>query len=603
MVGNTVKILTGAIFIGAIAVSAQTPDSPYLYGIHWYGNTDGIAIGELTDVETMTGGKGIWVLDIALTDESTANPWDLVWTPGNKTVPGYRVGHAQKVVSGKGHSLIYRLQPGWGRNVPHSSDPYTLANYAGDCKSAASLLANWCHVWVIGNEVNLTDENYRWSGSGYTQTWTPTPADYAATYVACRDKIHEVTPNTIPANQVVLMQPPSPGVAAGVRFMDSNEFLLRQIEAVADKAKIDGFCLHAYAGGGDELREDFFDALREQLMVIDAAGLANRPVYIGEWNHVMPNPTEVANGARFLHTTLAALYAWNTSSGGQWPGQPNHNVVAATWFVYPAGFGWDDYSLQAKKTSGGTYDTDPWKAFQYACGFAYPRGLDGNGAIVPQSSVWWQDDFNGSTLDQTAPLPDWKAEPANGGNVALNGAGQLRLYGSTSYAIGSIRTAGYAYADFALEADIQFVNAARIANDEANFDLRWREGSRGYSLTFYSSNSTVRPGSVYLRRTNNWSETLASATVLGGISSGDAFRVFVRASGSTHEIKIVRIPSQTVVVNWTGPNAISDSGQKVGWIRMMTYNLREVQVDRVILAGPNWAGSGAQVGDWESFSQ
>ncbi len=587
----------------ALFATAQTQDSPYLYGIHWYGNTDSIVPGQLTDVETMTGGKGIWVLDIALTDEATANSWDLVWTPGNKALPGYRVSHAEKVVYGKGHSLIYRLQPGWGRNVPHSSDPYTLSDFASDCKVAATLLSNWCHVWVIGNEVNLTDENHRWSGSSYSVPWQPTPAEYAAAYIACRDKIHEVVPNTNPASQVVLMQPPSPGVADGaVRFMDSNEFLLRQIEAVGDKSKIDGFCFHAYAGGGDELREDFFDSLREQLMVIDQVGLGNRPVYIGEWNHYMPNPTETQNGARFLHTTLAALHLWNTGSGGEWPGLSNHNVVTATWFVYPAGFGWDDYSLQAKKT-GGLPDTDPWAAFQYACSYGYPRGAVGGGPIVPQSTLWWEDDFSGSTLDQTSPLPDWKAESINGGSVSLTGSGQLRLYGNTAYAGGSISTKGYAYLDFALETDLQFVNATRIANDEANFDLRWREGSRGYSLTFYSSHSTVRPGSVYLRRTNNWGETIASAAIPGGISSGDIFRIFVRSSGSTHEVKVWRLPSQTLVLDWSGPNAIADSGQKVGWLRLMTYNLREVQVDRFAIGGPNWTGSSAAVSEWRSFEK
>ncbi len=592
-------------FIGILlggGLSAQTPDSPYLYGIHWYGNTDGISVGQLTDVEDMSGGKGIWVLDIALTDESTANPWDLAWTPGNKSQPGYRVGHAEKVVSGKGHSLIYRLQPGWGRNVPHSADPYTVSDYAADCKAVASLLANWCHVWVIGNEVNLTEENYRWSGSGYTVTWQPTPADYAAVYLACREKIHEVTPNTLPANQLVLMQPPSPGIAEGIRFMDSNEFLARQIEAISDKSKIDGFCLHAYAGGEEELREDFFDSVREQLMIIDAYGLEDRPVYIGEWNHHMTDASETQKAARFLHTTLAALHAWNTGVGSQWPGLSNHNIVAAAWFVYPAGFGWDDYSLQAKK-SGGTPDTDPWKAFQYACGFSYPRGLSGGGPTIPLTLEWWFDDFNGTGLDQSSPAPDWKAETANGGNVALSGTGKLRLFGTTNYAIGSVRTKGYAYTDFAFETEFLFANASRNANDEANFDIRWREGSRGYSLTFYSSNSTVRPGSVYLRRTNNWGETLASATIPGGISTGDSFRVFVRADGSQQEIKVWRLPANSLVVDWSGPTAVTDSGQRVGQIRLMTYNLREVQVERFAIGGPNWIGSSSTVEDWMKYER
>jgi|GEM_PF-505346 len=586
------------VLCASVAIS-QTMDSPYLYGIHWYANTDGIAIGQSTDVEDMTAGRGIWVLDIALTDENANNWWDLLWQPGNKTVPGYRAQHAQKIVTGKGHSLIYRLQPGWGRNVPHASDPYTLANYAADCKAAAALLSNLCHVWIIGNEVNLSDENHRWSGSAYTTVWQPTPAEYAATYLACRDRIHEVTPATNPAVQLVLMQPPSPGIADGTtRFMDSTEFLARQIEAVPDKSKIDGFCLHTYAGGGEELREDFFDSLRAQLMIIDSFGLHDRPVFIGEWNHYMPNSTETQRGARFLHTTLTALHTWNTSSGGEWPGLPNHNIVAATWFVYPAGVGWDNYSLAAKKSPTGTQDTDPWHAFQYACGFNYPRGLWGGGAQVPPLSFWWVDEFNGSSIDQSAPLPDWKVESVNGGSASLTGNGQLRLAGTSSYQGGSVRTAGYAYTDFSLEADIQFTNASRIATDEANFDLRFREGSKGYSLTFYSSNSTVRPGQVFLRRTNNWSETLASGTIAGGISTGDAFKVRVIADGSKIEVKIWRLPEKSLVLDWSGTSAINDTGQRAGEIRLVSYNIREVQVERVALGGVGWTGYSSAADDW-----
>jgi hypothetical protein len=556
----------------------------------------------MTDVETMTGNRGIWVLENVMTDEAQANVWDLAWVPGSKTTPGYKVSHANKVVSGKGHSLVHRVQPNWSRNVPHSSDPYTLTSYGADCQALANIMKDWCHVWIIGNEVNIDGENLRWGGSSYNTQWQPTPAQYAAAYVECRDKIHLVTPTTNPNTQLVLMQPVSPGnIISGVRYMDGNEFLWRQIEAVTDKSKIDGFCLHAYAGGGDFLREDFMDSLREQLMIIDSWGLGDRPVFVGEWDHHMPNSTEVQNGARFLHRALASLNAWNTGTGGEWPGLSNHNIVSAAWFVYPGGVGWDAFSLFANKNASGTEEIDPWHAFQYACGFNYAKGANGGGPAVPPSAFWWGDTFDGSSLDQAAPLPDWKVENINGGSTVLSGTGEVRLVAAGNYQGGSIRTAGYAYDNFRLETDIVFTDAGRRASDEANFDLRIREGSLGYSLTFYSSGSTVRTNQVYLRRTNNWGETLKSQAISGGINSGDSFRVSVVASGATITYRVTRNPSGPVVLDWTGANMVTDAGQKTGTIRMASYNLREACIADFKLGGPLWNGAAAQVADWSIY--
>ena len=287
------------LFLSLVILSslafAQTADSPYLCGIHWYANTDSISPGDRTDVEDMSGDKGVWVLEITHVDASVAPAWDQ---------PSYHAGHALKVTQGKGHSMIYRIQPYWGRNVPHSSDPYTLVNYSDDCKSAANTLKDYCHIWQIGNEVNINGENYRWDGSGYNVTWEPTPAQYADTYIACRDKIHEITPNTSPAEQIVLMQPVSHGqIIPGVRYMDGNEFLWGQIKAISDQSKIDGFALHGYAepGGTNYGLDGFWDSIREQLMIIDWFGLGERPIFITEWNKHMPDQANAEIGARFLH--------------------------------------------------------------------------------------------------------------------------------------------------------------------------------------------------------------------------------------------------------------------------------------------------------------
>lgn len=570
----------GCLFLlTATAVVAITNDSPWLYGIHWYGDRWG------TDVESMSGGKGIWVLEITHVDDSQSQPWDK---------PSYYVGHCQQVTS-KGHSVIFRVQPYWSRNVPHPSDPYTLEQYANDCKAAAETLKDYCHIWQIGNEVNIKDENLRWGGSSYNIPWEPTPEQYAQTYIACRDKIHEVTPNTNPAQQIVLMQPVSPGnVISGVRYMDGNEFLWRQIEAVTDKNKIDGFALHGYAepGGTNYGVDGFWDSIREQLMIIDQWGLGNRPIYITEWNKHMPDDPNARIGAKFLHRALTLINNWNNGSGGEWPGLPNHKIVAATWFVYPQGLGWDEYSLRYWKSITPTdYENNPWYSFNYACSLNYQKGASGGGPNVPDNAMWWQDTFDGASLDTNPPLPDWKAETTGGGSVVMSGDGSVRLLGNnTANGGGGIRTAGYVYGNFHLEAHITITNAARAHTSvgEANFDLRFREGSKGYSLTFFTSSSTVNTNRIILRRTNEWTQ-IGSYNVLvpNGINSGDSFQIAVKANGSNIGIRVYKNNSRTPVVNWT----VTDSGQKVGWIRLMTYNLNEARVNDFKLGGVNWNGT------------
>ena len=70
-------------------------DSPWLYGIHWYGNA------EQDDVEAMTGGKGIWCLE-------TVNLYEDTW---------WQLGGQEKQFlreAAKGHSIVIRIQPKWG---------------------------------------------------------------------------------------------------------------------------------------------------------------------------------------------------------------------------------------------------------------------------------------------------------------------------------------------------------------------------------------------------------------------------------------------------------------------------------------------------------
>lgn len=630
------SVLGAAAFV-ALATASSAADAPYLYGLHWYGNPDFSQIATVRprgDAEQMLGDRPAWMLEINHIDDNSpagqANAWDRPdyynWYGSNGGADGY--GHAVAVGSGtpKGHSLILRLQPNWGRNVPFSDgpgglpdDPYTTALFAEDARSAANWYRNYCRIWQIGNEVNLTGpagENMRWNGSNaYDIPWTPTPEQYAAVYIPVRDRIHEITPNTIPARQVVLMQPVSPGNAVGDRYMDGNEFLWRQIRAVPTPAKIDGFALHAYAepGGSNFGVDGFMDAIREQLMIIAELGLNDRPVFITEFNKHMPTPADAAIGARFVQGAYAAMHQWNTGVGGMLPGMPNHQIVGACWFVFRNDPGiWKDYSIQYQKLLiGGTNpQTNPWYGFQAAAAQGYPAGSFAGGSVQPsRTALWWQDDFAGPNLDTTPGLPHWRIDSeGSAGAVSMTGAGQARLRGSGNFDQARIRTTGYVFGNFRAEANLVVTDAARsgTATTEANFDLRIREGSQGYTLSFFTTGtdpSDPRRNKVVLRRKAVWTGIGDfEATIPGGINSGDAFQVVVVADGPAlryriHKTAGVGANRTDPVVDWVVGNA----EYNVGWISVGTYNLRELQVDRVAVGGPDWQGGTVAPGDWMIF--
>lgn len=608
-----------ALLLAALAPAGAQADSPWLYGIHWASSPVD------DDLETMTGGKPVWVVDQALLDSTATvaapNEWETPWVTHPRV---YKTAEAAKPpyfrsITDRGHSIICRLGPQWGVSSPYPGDPYTVALYAEDCKAAANLMKN-VRVWQIGNEGNLKLEQKRWNAAtqSYSLDWpdedlAQAPELYAATYVACRDKIHEVTPATTPATQIVLMMPMSPGKANAEhgRFMDSNEFLARMIAAVTDKSKIDGFALHSYAqpGGSSFGADSFMDDLRQQLMIIDQAGLGDRPVFITEFNKHMPNATEAQIGARFCTTAFEMLNAWNTGESQVWPGRPNHPIRGAAWFVYRGGAGWDDYSLRHWKDQiGSTLPTEnPWYAFQSAAAENYAAGT-GSGPGLTTSNEWWRDDFNGATLDQTAPLPFWLSETGEpGAQVSMTGSGAVRLSGGTSnYGNASIRTPDtFPFTDFKVVAEVTFTDAGRNAEAEANFDLRLREGDgTGYSLTFYSSQSAgphaSLAGQVHLRKTGVWS-VYRSASIPGGINTGDRFRIEAVCQGSDLSFRVTRLSNDTVVLDWTGSNKFTNTERRLGNVRLMVYNMREAQVDSFVMGGPEASLLPTAATGWKQF--
>lgn len=637
------------VLCGSSAVGQYTYyETTHLTGLHFYANQEAGGIQSApvyTDVERLlgdTGGpegsqnfagdRGGWLIDVAVTDieDSNAPFWQWAWQGGafgatNKTLPGYVAFALRRATEGgKNHSGIVRLHPAYGRNVPHASDPYTLANYASDAKAVATVMKDTARYYVIGNEVNIRGEDHRYTSGGpgentrsYATEWYATPEQYADVYMAVRDQLHTVSPLGSAGMPVALMQPVSPGMADAYKHMDGYDFLWRQIKQVnaTDPSKIDGFAIHSYAprGGPDYGNREFFNTIREQLCIIGQLGHGNKPVFLTEFNMDMwlnPGDTTVTvqtEASNFIKRAYQTMNAWNQGTGGLIPALGNINIVGTNWFVYP-GSGvdqtqdtWNRMSLLfwKDKVPAPNDTNNSWYAFNYVANQHYARGAYGTpsgGYAWPAASIWWRDDFDGTSLDQTANLPHWNVGTGDSGSVTVSGgAAQFRGNG-TQFGNAFIETEGYVFGDFALQTKLIFANAARSnsgSSPEANFDIRVRtrglNQAAGYSMTFFSSDSLVSPGKIVLRRTGVWTPVGYEATV--GIATGDTFDVRIIANGNTVVFRAYKNG------NYATPaaefNVAEASGPIVGRVAMGSYAISQVNVDGVVMGGPAWNFSGS----------
>lgn len=601
-----IAIIAPMLFAAGLA-SGATPlaDAPHLYGIHWYGDASPLnsaAAGE-TDAERMAAGSKLWVLEINHLDNFTrdpdpaangiqATPWDRPEWYANLGLGG---GHNDRVTA-KGHSLIYRIQPNWGRNVPYfeapgspNNDPFTLELYAAQARNAAWWHRRHARFWQVGNEVNIGEtENRRWNPATgrYDIHWKPSPAQYAETYLAVRDAIHEITPEMAVPRQVVLMQPCSPGEiplpGEGERYIDGNEFLWRQIAAVPgdQRHRIDGFALHAYAepGGPNDGLDGFMDTIREQLMIIDEHGLHDRPVLITEFNKHMPSREDAAIAARFVQKSYEALNEWNTGTGGAWPGQPNHEIVAATWFSFPReddGI-WKDYSIVTQGLLSGSDDPNinPFRGFQAVAAKGLPHGsLQGDGAIVDHAALWWSDDFN--RIDTEPSLPDWRSR-MKGSAAATAVGGSALLTAADEGAEAALVTEGYCYGN--LTTLITFRLAPDLpAGRHLQFVLR--EGSSGYAFTI--AGTAEGPMASLRRRKDN---TILSQQSLpqGTIAT---FRLWYRADDATITARLYRDDDREPIIAFQ----VNDDHLVAGRIAIRS-TLPEARIDHIAVGGRDWPG-------------
>ena len=359
---NPQRRLAGALAVLAFGMvpTATFAASDYIYGIHWYGDHN------VTEVEEMTGGKGIWVLEIILTEDT--GQWSLA-----QQMPKF-----QAIVA-RGHTLIIRIQPRWSLVVPGDDTAGSvgdrMSTFLTKVTQAAQQLSNLCHIWQTGNEMNL--------GFEY-DIGNLTPALYVQKYKQIRAAIKSV--NSSLGEQIVLLGPVAPV---------DNGYLGSMLDNLT-ASEFDAFAMHAYGGALGSFRNMY----RDQLNFIDSRGYQDKAVYITEWG-APTNPvsdTVEAGVAGFLKNEFIELGNWNAGAG-------NHDVVCAIWFVYARDSFWINWSIRSlRDLHPRGVDKDLWDAFQSAATLNIPAGEGAGSGGGP------------------GPGPNCTAEPVVNGDFGFGGS-------------------------------------------------------------------------------------------------------------------------------------------------------------------------------------
>ena len=377
--GLAVSVRCFAVVVAVLAATAPAgaADSPYLYGIHWWGYTPGQPVDagacQLLDCNTHGG----WDVETVLTNGES---W---WSAD------HFAGLFIQLYGSKNTTIITRLDYQWKQTVP-----YDRPGWPTEVVSSVNKLRHGCHIWILGNEPNLTIEGVDWPNQRIT------PEAYAQIYRDVRHAIHTTAGNSPAGPHIVLIAAPSPGgpvtFPGGERWIDGNEWLGQVIDAIPND-EIDGFAIHAYGGGGAV--NDFHQSYVEQLQLLDSKYCRNKPVYLTEWNMVS---TESAM-AQFVRDCYADLNTWNSNPD-------HHNIRCLCWFVYDfdqQGGGWGDYSIEYHKNAGDQTYPDPrdlYRAFEETVDLRYPAGVAGTPNIG--TIARWPESFTRTTMERHSPAND-----------------------------------------------------------------------------------------------------------------------------------------------------------------------------------------------------
>ncbi len=376
-------------------------DGGSLYGIHWWGYTQGQPV-DTTPVSLLNASvQGGWDVETILT-HSGASWWTAAYFQ-----PLYADLFANKNVT-----LITRIDYNWGETVP-APTTMSAAAWATSVVGVVNTLRSSCHLWIIGNEPNLQGEGNGWPGNQVT------PAGYANIYRTVRSAIHGSAGASPAGPHRVLIAPPSPGgIISGVRWMSGTDWLGQVLDNIP-AAEVDGFAIHSYLGSVGEFRNGYVG----QLNVMDAKGHADKPVYITEWNrYTTPgSASEEAISAQLCRDAFADVAAWNADPC-------HHNIVSMSWFVYDSnqqgGGQWDGYAIEYWKNAGNPAGQagDLFTAFQQAVAQNYPAGAIGTPAVTGGAGMTHtMPAGSNAALFSSQVVTDSVNLPSQGGTKAIDG--------------------------------------------------------------------------------------------------------------------------------------------------------------------------------------
>jgi len=228
--------LAGETSAGAAAVPAECPT---LYGIHDHDPHPGEYLSHLGGA----GGRGWVTATVAVGhDPSDMGTQDF------------------STLANAGHTVICRLNNGY---YPNGTIPVAAEydNFARRCSNFVMRSAG-CHIWVIGNELNISGE---WPVEGGRHAFV-SPEQYADCFRRVYQAIKAVRPDdkVLPAALAPFAGPFGAGMLGNVP-RDANpinwvQYLNRMLTAIDESVSVDGVALHVNSRG--HAYEDIHSAQR-----------------------------------------------------------------------------------------------------------------------------------------------------------------------------------------------------------------------------------------------------------------------------------------------------------------------------------------------------
>jgi hypothetical protein len=245
--------------------------------------------------------------------------------------PNNHAGSNYTDLSNRGLGVLVRLNHGYGTagTIPHSSQYDDFARRCGNFVQASP----GCHVWIVGNEMNLANE--RPGGPGGQVI---TPQLYASCFKKCRNEIRRRADRG--EDQVVIgavgtwnIQTTYPGNPSG----DWIRYFGDILELLEDG--VDGIAVHTYTHGqephlvfDDATMSPPFDdyhwhfrAYRDFVKAIPP-GLRDRPVYITETDQYGAWRNQNTGWVRNAYTEIDD---WNQDAANQ----PIQALVLFRWII------------------------------------------------------------------------------------------------------------------------------------------------------------------------------------------------------------------------------------------------------------------------------